>query len=271
MQSESLNFLRFRDLTIPYEFDGISCRIGFVGPYSCAFNSFEKPNQVKYIESAFIELTEKVKPASTLIRVPVKRHFVKEFNANISALDNIGFKLNYIDVNSSILLNNNFREAYNRNRMRDLRKKSFHDFEVYDDEFDIAYKLIALNRKQKGIPISMTLDALKRNMISFPERFHTKLCATNGIPSAAAILINVNSRIQYVFMWGHDRSVDNSGLALFRLADEILNSALRSGFQILCLGTSSVYGEVDLGLLQFKNSLGAQTDLRYTLKHSHLP
>jgi hypothetical protein len=217
-----------------------------------------------------MELIEKVKPFPILIRVPIERHFPREFKVNIVALDAVGFKPVYIDVNSSIQLDSKFRDNYSRNRLRDLKKENFGDFEVFDGDSATVYNLIALNRNQKNISMSLSYDALKRNLTLFPERFRTRLCINNGVPAAAAILVNVNSEIQYVFMWGHDRLIENSGLALFRLADDIFHSALAEGFQIVCLGTSSVFGEIDSGLFQFKNSLGAKIDLRYTLRHDNV-
>ena len=269
VQKASMQFLHFRELTIPYELDGNFCKVGFVGPYSCAFDSDENPEEIDYFQSAYLELIERVRPTPIFIRVPVKRHFVSEFRKNINALDSAGFQLSYIDVNSSIQLSNGFRESYNRNRARDLRNRCFREFEVVDGEADTVYKLLSKNREQKGLRMSISYEMLQSNLINYPDRFKTKLCVDNGIPVAGTILVNVNSRIQYVYMWGHDRSVKDSGLALFRLADEILLSAYKLGFQFVCLGTSSIQGNPDLGLIQFKSSIGAQIDLRYTLKYDH--
>jgi hypothetical protein len=268
-QSKTMEFLRHKDLTIPYELEESTCRVGFIGPYSCAFDSDENPEGINYFESAYLHLIEKVSPNPILIRLPVKRHFENEFRANISALDSVGFKVSYIDVNSTIQLGNQFRENYNRNRMRDIRNRYFREFEVVDGEEDFVYGVLSKNREQIGAPMSISYESFRNNLMNFPDRFQTKLCVSNGIPVAGALLVNVNSQIQYVFMWGNDKSIENSGLALFRLADEIFISANKLGFKFVCLGTSSIHGNLNLGLMQFKNSLGAQTDLRYTLKYVH--
>lgn len=266
-QNPEINFLYYMDICIPYTLSEEQIKIGFIGPYSAAFA--EKGSQLTFegCRDAFKSLLDAFPGRSVVVRCPVLRHFPLEGLINLKALDSLGFEIKYLDVNSTISLEGDFRSRYNRNRNRELKKAVFHEMNVLQGFPDLTYDIVARNRVRKKVPISISLDKLKKNLELFPRAFETNICSYRNDVLAGSISLQVNSELTYVHMWGHDSSNALGGIALFCLADTLFWRNQNRGARQVCLGVSSDMGVIDEGLFGFKKSLGALSDYRYTLEY----
>ena len=72
--------------------------------------------------------------------------------------------------------------------------------------------------------------------------------------------------VRYVFYWGDKLRKDtNSPIVL--MAHELIKDNIKNKIPILDLGTSSLNGEINIGLKNFKNSLGALDTNKLTLRY----
>ena len=100
--------------------------------------------------------------------------------------------------------------------------------------------------------------------IAFPTKLHFFGAEQGGQLLAAAICVAVSARVLYVYAWGEISGAEALSPVCV-LADHLSNFARSHGFELLDLGTSSVAGIVNPGLLAFKRSLGADTSLKLWL------
>ena len=132
------------------------------------------------------------------------------------------------------------------------------------DEHRAGYEAIQQNRRKKGRALSMSWDEVQTMVAAFPTRMHFFGAEQDGTLLAAAICVAVNARVLYVYAWGEIAGAEALS-PVSTLADGLLTFAQRRGFQLLDLGTSSVDGIVNPGLLAFKRSLGATDTLKLWL------
>ena len=101
----------------------------------------------------------------------------------------------------------------------------------------------------------------------FPEKCHLfsvrSQKKSEGRVAAAAICLELTDDILYVAYWGdsdEDRNLSPTSL----LAKFIFNFS-KNKFKILDLGIATFCGKPNHGLIQFKESLGAQSDIKVEL------
>ncbi len=131
-------------------------------------------------------------------------------------------------------------------------------------DHESAYDAIADNRRKKGRAMSMSWPDVQAMAAAFPAQTHIFGAMHEGRIIAAAICIAANPRILYVHAWGEREGAEPlSPVSL--LAAEIHAFASANAFTLMDLGTSSVHGIADPGLVAFKRSLGATPSLKLWL------
>jgi hypothetical protein len=135
------------------------------------------------------------------------------------------------------------------------------------DLFQTAYEVIVTNRQSRGFPVTMAYNALLEMVETFPERviFFGAFAGTEMI--ASSVCIRLLPEALYVFYWG-DLPQWSKVSPVTYLAAFIYDHARRVGCRWLDLGTSTVGGIPNYGLLRFKRELGSGTALKMTFtKH----
>lgn len=135
-----------------------------------------------------------------------------------------------------------------------------------DLEFAIGYELIAANRARRGYPLRLSLDYLLALRADFGQRIRFFTLHHDETPVAAALLYRLRPDIELVEYWGDHHELDRSPMN--RLAAEVCGRAIDEGVRLVDLGISSVDGEPNDGLIQFKQSIGATAELRLDLQGS---
>ena len=189
------------------------------------------------------------------------------------ALLNLGFRVEACELNFHIDLaplagTDDYLAGLRSPARRALRHTLDEPFALVDAGDDAgwerAYAVLAGNRAAKGRALALGLDYVLRARDAFPGRVRMAALEHAGRPCAAALTYRVAPGRELVVYWG------DAGHALPRspmnvLALRLVERSLAEGALSLDVGTSSVAGVPDQGLIQFKRSVGARERLRLDL------
>jgi hypothetical protein len=153
---------------------------------------------------------------------------------------------------------------------------SFHRAET-EAEWDRAYATLAANRAMKGRALSLSRAYLARARSALGESVRMYELFHGGLAVAAALVYHVRAQRDMVVAWGDgEHALERSPMNL--LAYRVVEACLSEGVGTLDLGTSNGHGqgpsgafEPDGGLVQFKQSVLAQTQPRLTLLRKLTP
>lgn len=128
-------------------------------------------------------------------------------------------------------------------------------------DYQAAYSVILENRLKKGRSLSMSWQDVQAMIVAFPQQVYMFGAQLEDRTIAAAICLAVNRRVLYVYAWGECEGAESVS-PVSSIAAYVYKFAQQHGFALLDLGTSSVDGIVNPGLVRFKRSLGATTSLK---------
>lgn len=192
--------------------------------------------------------------------------FENNFLVTSKVLERLGFDLCFTETDHIIDLDDDWLSNWNRNRKRDLRKScDFLVFKKVDNRhhFRTIVEIIDSNRSSKGVVNNLNVDTLINWKALFGNDILYYLCTTREteLPVAAAICQTVNKSISYVYKWGDERKTASAALnnsPMSYLAYHLFVELKSIGIERIYLGTSSVNGNIDLGLARFKESIGGK-------------
>jgi len=260
-----LLFSSAEGLVIPYSEGFEVTEVGLVGPYSMAYpleQTFEYT--LDNYKDAWKQFHNRLRK-DIIIRLPPRSHFPELVDLNTKALLSLGAEILFEDQNFSIRLEGS-EKAFRRNRIRDAKTASKLGMKFSACSIQEAMELIAINRQAKGRPLSMGTSQAVRLDLEVPGRIKSFAVKLNEVLVSATILLRVDDRIDYVFMWGHDPSNPLGGTSLSLLAQGLVAESKADGKSVLCLGVASSEGVRDEGLSNFKEGLGAEAEARPSLK-----
>ena len=163
--------------------------------------------------------------------------------------------LDYADFNYHYCLDHfaDFASRLDANARNHLNRALRAGFEFAVSPLPEAYAVIEANRREKGYPLRMTLEALQATSAIIPV--DSFLLTLGGEPAAAAIVYRLNARVAQVIYWGHLGAYSASH-PMNLLAREVFGHYAAAGFDIVDVGPASSDGHPDMGLCTFKESLG---------------
>jgi hypothetical protein len=130
-----------------------------------------------------------------------------------------------------------------------------------------VHELISANRARRGYPVSMSAAQLAEMARLFPGRMHL-FGVHAGEPArmaAAAVCLSLTPRILYVFYWGDSEDMETySPTAL--LAQSIYEFCQSSNIALLDVGTATLEGKPNPGLMRFKTNLGFTESLKQSYR-----
>lgn len=265
-QDQQFSFLE-SNVLLPFVETSEHIGVGTVGPYSGVLPIIGSDWNLGVFEAAWRKLLDENPAKSVTVRIPPQSHFFDVWKLNKSSLENIGFKLKHSDTNQTIDLTQDF-PSFNRNRTRLLARARDLRMTFGESEIVEAHSLISRNRASRGFPLSMKAKSIELLSKTVPGIIKSYGVAHQGGTVASSIVFNVSQDLSYVFMWGHEPEETESGAAMALMAFGLLDVYKKMGFSKICLGTSSVKGELNPGLYQFKASLGAYSEARDTYEWS---
>ena len=125
-----------------------------------------------------------------------------------------------------------------------------------------AYEVLRVNRETKGRPLRLSLSYLERLRAELPGRIRVFSLLAGDRACAAAVVYLIRPGRWLLVYWGDaQHHLGQSPMNL--LACKMVERALAEGIVLIDLGISSSGGQLNAGLAQFKESVGAQSALRF--------
>ncbi len=186
------------------------------------------------------------------------------------ALLNAGFEVEACDLNYHIdLAGFEKAEDYVKSLKREARKALSHALDepfvfAEDKDWIAGYMVLDANRRRKGRSLALSEAYVLRIRDTFGEKVHMLTLEWDDLPCAAALVYEILPRRWLVVYWG-DAFHDLPRSPMNLLAYRVVEWAIERGALSLDLGRSSKDGVADGGLIQFKQSVGAQPSLRLDL------
>ncbi len=179
-----------------------------------------------------------------------------------------GYRVTRQELNQALVIDpagtTRYQNHAARKRLNKARRAGVTVRSLARHDHRAGYDAIVANRAKKGRTLSMAWDDVAAMIAAFPDRVHLFGAERGGHLLAAAICVAVNTQVLYVYAWGE--VVGAEALSpVSVLAHDLSDFARDHGFGLLDLGTSSVEGIVNPGLLAFKRSLGAADSLKLWL------
>ena len=251
----------------------------FLSPFSAPFGGFSFKDdqiQIQKIEDSLIELDkycQKNKIKSIKIVLPPLFYNQTFISKLISCANRDNFQYE-IDLNYSFN-SEKFNDKYiekilwvNSRRNLNIAQKQNFIFKRCDNlnEFKTAYDIIKQNRQLRGFPLRMSFDQVLKtikiiNCDSFLLYFDQKIIAS-------AIVFHVAKEVVQVIYWGdlpkyYDKKTMNF------LSYKIFEYYKNSGIKIIDIGPSTEKGIPNYGLCEFKESIGCDVSIKYTLNKKY--
>ena len=173
------------------------------------------------------------------------------------------FDLNYhFDKNDFIKYQKNKIDRSTRNNLRRAKNSRLNFIKINDDPHKaLAYEIIKENKKNKNRPIHLSMaDFLHLEKIIEIDYF---LVYFNNIAIASAIVYHNSSEIVQVIYWGDNRSYSQHRPMNY-LAYKIFEYYVNNNIRIIDLGCSSLCGNINYGLCEFKENIGSTPSIKYT-------
>ena len=206
------------------------------------------------------------------IRVRARPAFYSRAEVSVQfALLNEGFRVEAVEFNQHIDLSG-LRTAGEyverlgpRVGQRGLRRSAAQALEFREDfqpeQRAQAYEILRVNREAKGRPIRLSLEYIEKLRAALPGRVRCFSLTAAGETCAAAVVYLIRPGCWLVVYWGDARhQLPQSPMNL--LAYKLVELALAEGVTLIDLGISSVEGVLNAGLAQFKETVGAKSELR---------
>jgi predicted N-acyltransferase len=202
----------------------------------------------------------------SLVLPPLAYH-LHETSAWVNVLLRAGFAVTRHELSYAIDVNRPFGDGIDRGNRKQLRKAEREGLVVADlapHEYEAAYAVIVENRAKKGRTPSITWEGLQAMASGFPDAVRCFGARHGARLVAAAICLLVNPHVLYVFYWGEVAGAESSSPVTL-VARHIHERCMAEGISLLDLGTATVLGVPDPGLVRYKRHLGCRESLKLTL------
>jgi len=244
-------------------------------PFSAPFWNIEKLKKTFSIQSitAIVEalnsyLTTLEKKVS--ITLPPAFYDEKFINIIINSFHNSGFRIKCFDINYHFDLNkintDTYIDSLDPNARRNLRiangKGLICEISNCKEDFSVAYEIIRQNRAYKNYPLKLSEDQLYKTLNTVGGDVFTIKEKDEKI--ASAFLFNVNKEVKHLIYWG-DKPGRGDSKAINFLSHQLILHYANTKYKKIDLGPSSDEGVINLGLANFKESVGAFSSLKTTL------
>ncbi len=192
------------------------------------------------------------------LRVPPK--FYDEFTHESFARTAQKFPCEIVcETNQYINLSENKNNYFSKTNSKMLRRLVYSGFtaRILKNINPDGFYLLQENRAKRGVELSLSYDQLLTQVDALPDRYRfVECCDSSRNLVAYAVFVRINSNAFYVLYWGENFSFRKYSPVVL-MCDTILKYCQNKGVQFLDLGISSLHGNIDQGLFEFKERLGA--------------
>jgi hypothetical protein len=241
-------------------------------PVKAPFGGFEVISSVP-VESIYqlISFTEnhimQCGVTSFEIRMPPLAYSQESYTLLNTFLLNRGFHISNAEISSIITVSRRPFESiitsWELRKLNQCRKAGLTFHKLKTTQLSIIYHFIQDCRQQKGYSLSMSCEEIVALSQTFPKNLKLYSVQQNNTIAAACIAILVNKKILYTFYYDHSKNFQHVSPVVL-LVDGIYKDSKRQGIELIDLGTSSVNGQPNFPLLNFKLQLGALPSMKFS-------
>lgn len=242
-------------------------------PYRSPFGSIDASPELE--PSVLFRLLQFIE--SDLKRTGVKKIIVKNpptlYNPHLQTLlqvflPNLDYHIHTAEPGAVFIVDKSgdiLASQWEKRKVRQAHEKELTLTHEATDQLKVLYDFIHDCRVQKGYPSSMTFEDIQRTVSAFPSKFLlTSVHDKNGMV-AASICVRCNSHVLYHFYSDHNTSDKSTNPTVF-LIRSLYEYCFENGIAMFDLGTSSIGGIPNFGLLNFKLRLGATPTTKFTFQ-----
>ena len=243
-------------------------------PINGSYGGFEFSNNIYFdTKEKFINLVledlNKSDPKIINITLPPDIYNIENNSHQLSILLRNKFNIKNIEINQFINSKTyNIQKSVKSGNKKNIKKCLRKDISfriLQNKESKVAYQIILSNRVRKKYNISMTWEELSKMMNIFPDEFLNFGLFDDKEMIASAICIKISYSILYVFYWGELQEYQEISPIAF-LSYKIIDFCKLNKISTLDLGTSSKNSIPNMGLINFKKSIGAISCPKYKLE-----
>lgn len=242
-------------------------------PVRAPFGSFSFSGQVQpQVLLDFIQAIERalIEQGIATIRLTEPPSVYRSRAALLHAiLLNQGYRVSRAELSSCIRIDRmafeDKIEKWERRKFKQAKKSGLVFRLLKLDNLREVYDLILKCREQRKQSLSMTFGELETTAHAFRSRFVLSAAYLNREMTAASIAILVDERILYNFYSGHLKKYDSLS-PVVTLMGGLYAYCAKQNVQLLDLGTSSVDGQLNFSLLDFKLRLGAEPSIKLSFE-----
>jgi hypothetical protein len=242
-------------------------------PYRSPFGSIDaSPDLNPSVLFLFLQFIE-----SDLLKSDVKSIVIKNpptlYNPELQSLlqvflSNLGYQITTAEPGAILMVDrsgDDLSANWERRKIKQAHDKGLELRHEKIPELKAVYDFIHSCRVQKGYPSSMTFDDLQRTVSTFPDRFLLSGVYLKDVMVAASVCVRCNQHVLYHFYSDHNTSDKSTNPTVF-LIRSLYQHCLETGIRLFDLGTSSLDGIPNFGLLNFKMGLGASPTTKFTFQ-----
>ncbi|SHJ12277.1 hypothetical protein SAMN05444280_11182 [Tangfeifania diversioriginum] len=275
---ESLHYLLFKENKYRLGIVGGVRGGAFLSAFSAPFGGFihlRGDIKISYLENAIDLLvkwgkSKNLKAINLILPPPVyDENFISK---QINCLFHKDFYILKIELNH-IFFTRKFDDNYKNNLWRNGRNnlnkalKKHLNFHLCENllEKRIAYQVIKLNKQTKQLPLTMSWEEILMYTAIINTDFFIAYNAKN-FPIGAAIVFHVSQSVVQVAYWG-----DNLKYSHLRTMNYLAHKIFEyyhDDFKIIDLGPSSENCTPNVGLCNFKESIGCDTTTKFSFIRS---
>ena len=242
-------------------------------PLNGSYGGFEFNNDLDFFEkeNMILKVLSNIyskNPKGIDIVLPPDIYNSQNNTHQLSILLRDNFHINHIEINQFIDIKkydlNKTVKYGNRKNINKCLKKNL-KFELLKmNQYRTAYEIIKFSRQRKNYHLSMNWDDLIIMINNFKDNFIIFGLFEEEFMIASAFCIKISSKILYVFYWGELDGYEKISPISY-LSYELTNFCKENNYQILDLGTSSKDSIPNIGLINFKRSLGGKICNKFKL------
>lgn len=249
-------------------------------PFSAPFGGFiylKNDVRINHIDESIIELEKYAIKKELLhieIALPPAIYNYSFISKQINSLYRANFNIDKIELNYHFDLKNftaNYVENiwYNARRNLKIALKEELSFSYCKNiqEKMLAYEIIKVNRKSKGFPLKMSWDQIFVTIEIIKADFFLVNFRDKTI--ASAMIYPVSNKIYQIVYWG-DNPVYSELKPMNFLSYKIFEYYKKLGAEIIDIGTSTENSIPNLGLAEFKESIGCDITTKFILKKNYM-
>ncbi|NQV80720.1 MAG: hypothetical protein HQ495_09205 [Alphaproteobacteria bacterium] len=185
-----------------------------------------------------------------------------------AALRSAGFAVSRWEISQHLAVDERpFKNRLRKEKRRHLNKSDRvgQTAQLADrDSYPALYRLLADSRESGGVPLSMSWTQVDQMVKAFPDRVLMVETLREGSPVAAVLAIVVNSAVVYTLYYGAaPEAVDSP---VIKALEYLYGWCQAKNYGILDLGASSLDGTVSAPIQSFKQSLGADSSLKFWME-----